>query len=190
MIKMSELAQKKVIDAINECEEPVLGIRITADAKSPFQVEYGIQFMPPDGKLPGDDVVKFNRFDVYINENDARFLEGATIDYENSLMGSGFRFKTQPNIPKEYRGTMAEKVLQVIEQEINPSIAGHGGYINLIDVKENNVYIEMGGGCQGCGMSQVTLRRGVVSSIKRAVPEIEEIIDITDHDSGVNPYYK
>ena len=190
MIEISELAQKKIVDILNECEEPVLGIRINATAKSPFQIDYGMEFLPLDGKKEDDTILKFSGFNVYISSKDQAYLEGAFIDYQNSLSASGFVFKNQPKIPQEYRGTIAEKVLQIIEQEINPAIAGHGGFINLVDVKDNKVFIEMGGGCQGCGMSQVTLRNGVINSIKNAVPEVSEVLDITDHDSGENPYYQ
>lgn len=80
-------------------------------------------------------------------------------------------------------------VEQVLETQINPAVASHGGHVRLIDVKENNVYIEMGGGCQGCGMANVTLRGGVESAIREFVPEVGDILDVTDHNSGNNPYY-
>ena len=79
---------------------------------------------------------------------------------------------------------------QIIDDKINPSVASHGGFVSLIDVKDNVAYVQFGGGCQGCGMIDVTLKQGVEVLIKEAVPEIEQIRDITDHADGTNPYYQ
>jgi Fe-S cluster biogenesis protein NfuA len=82
-----------------------------------------------------------------------------------------------------------ENVQRVLDTEINPSVAQHGGMIKLIDVKENVVYIQMGGGCQGCGQADVTLKFGIEAAIREAVPGVGDILDVTDHASGRNPYY-
>ena len=83
-----------------------------------------------------------------------------------------------------------EKVQNLIENAINPAIAGHGGFVDLLDVKDKVVYLAMGGGCQGCGMASVTLSQGIEVAILDMVPEITEVIDVTDHASGTNPYYE
>jgi len=82
-----------------------------------------------------------------------------------------------------------KRVQSVLDQEINPAVAAHGGWVELIDVKRNEVFIRMGGGCQGCGMADVTLKQGVEKSIRQAIPEVGAIMDTTDHGSGRNPYY-
>jgi Fe-S cluster biogenesis protein NfuA len=81
------------------------------------------------------------------------------------------------------------RVQQVLDTEINPSVASHGGVITLIDVKDNMVYIQMGGGCQGCGQADVTLKFGIETAIRAAVDGVGDILDVTDHASGRNPYY-
>jgi len=81
------------------------------------------------------------------------------------------------------------KVQALIETMINPAVAGHGGFVELIDVQENRVYLQMGGGCQGCGAADVTLKSGIEKLIKEELPEIVEVLDTTDHASGSNPYY-
>ncbi len=86
---------------------------------------------------------------------------------------------------EELRGRIEE----VLESEVNPAVAGHGGVVTLIDVQQNNVFIKMGGGCQGCGMAAVTLKHGVETAIRQAVPEVGAIYDTTDHAAGRNPYY-
>ena len=82
-----------------------------------------------------------------------------------------------------------ERVQQVLDAEINPSMAEHGGMIRLIDVKDNVVYIQMGGGCQGCGQADVTLKFGIETAIRAAVDGVGDILDVTDHSGGRNPYY-
>jgi uncharacterized protein YyaL (SSP411 family)/Fe-S cluster biogenesis protein NfuA len=82
-----------------------------------------------------------------------------------------------------------ERVQQVLDTEINPSVAEHGGIITLIDVKQNQVYLQMGGGCQGCGQADVTLKFGIENAIRAAVPGVGDILDVTDHASGRNPYH-
>ena len=85
--------------------------------------------------------------------------------------------------------TIREGVQHVLDTEINPSVAGHGGVVNLINVQDNTVFIQMGGGCQGCGQADVTLKFGIENSIRAAVPGVGEILDVTDHAAGRNPYY-
>ena len=86
---------------------------------------------------------------------------------------------------EELRG----KVQELIDTMINQAIAGHGGYVDLIDVQDNRVYLQMGGGCQGCGAADITLKSGIERLIKDELPEVVEVLDTTDHASGANPYY-
>jgi len=82
-----------------------------------------------------------------------------------------------------------ERVQELLDTAINPAVAGHGGYIELIDVKDSTAYIRMSGGCQGCGAADITLKAGIERMIFEEVPEITEVLDTTDHASGSNPYY-
>jgi Fe/S biogenesis protein NfuA len=84
---------------------------------------------------------------------------------------------------------LKSRVQTLIDNMINPAVAGHGGFVDLIDVKDNKVYLQMGGGCQGCGAADVTLKSGIERLIKEELPEVEEVLDTTDHASGANPYY-
>ncbi|MBI4852741.1 MAG: NifU family protein [Acidobacteria bacterium] len=96
--------------------------------------------------------------------------------------------------PEVYANTLPteelkKKVQEVLDLQINPSVAAHGGYVDLIAVENNNVYIRMGGGCQGCGAANMTLKMGIERMIRDAVPSIGQVLDSTDHASGNNPYY-
>lgn len=84
---------------------------------------------------------------------------------------------------------LKERVQELIETMINPAVAGHGGFVELIDVQDSRVYLQMGGGCQGCGAADITLKAGIERLIKEEIPEVVEVLDTTDHASGSNPYY-
>jgi Fe-S cluster biogenesis protein NfuA len=91
------------------------------------------------------------------------------------------------DLPSE--GDLKWAIGDLLEREINPAVAAHGGYVELIDVKKNNVYLRLGGGCQGCGAADVTLKQGIEKAIRDLVPRVGEILDTTDHAAGRNPYY-
>jgi Fe/S biogenesis protein NfuA len=190
MIKVTEVAQEKIMEAIDNYKDPVIGIRALANARSPFKVDYALAFVPKDGNNENDEVINFDNFSIYIDAENTKYFEGVTLDFQDSLQGGGFTFVDVPKVPEEFKGTLAEKIVQVIDEQINPQIADHGGYVSLIDVKGTEVIIQMGGGCQGCGMANVTLKNGVEVALKEAIPDITAVYDVTDHASGKNPYYK
>jgi Fe/S biogenesis protein NfuA len=114
------------------------------------------------------------------------------VDWVETLQGSGFKVEN-PNIKPigatTPEGPLADRVKHVIEYQINPSIAGHGGAVTLVDVRDSVVYLEMQGGCQGCGMAAVTLAQGIRRILMESLSEIRDIVDVTNHDAGSNPYY-
>lgn len=91
------------------------------------------------------------------------------------------------SLPSE--NVIKQKVQELFETQINPAVGQHGGYVELVDVRGSVVYLRLGGGCQGCGMADVTLKQGIEHSIRELVPEVGEILDVTDHAGGRNPYY-
>jgi Fe/S biogenesis protein NfuA len=82
------------------------------------------------------------------------------------------------------------KVQKILDEMINPAVAGHGGWVDLLDIKDNLVYLRLGGGCQGCGMVNVTLKQGIEATIREEIPQITGVVDQTDHQGGNNPYYQ
>ncbi len=102
----------------------------------------------------------------------------------------------QPAVTEEYARSLPgepeirKKVQQLLDREVNPALGMHGGWVELIDVRRNSVYLRLGGGCQGCGAADVTLRQGIERSIRETIPEVGEILDTTDHAAGRNPYYQ
>ena len=81
------------------------------------------------------------------------------------------------------------EIQNILNEELNPMVAAHGGFIEVVDVKEEDIFIHMGGGCQGCGMAAMTLRQGVETLIRQKIPRVRNIHDATDHSAGENPYY-
>jgi Fe-S cluster biogenesis protein NfuA len=113
-------------------------------------------------------------------------------------IGAAIRSVLQSGLPavsKEFKARIPSsdyirnKIVDLLDSQINPAVAAHGGYIELLDVIDNNVFIRMGGGCQGCGMANVTLKQGVEELIREQIPEVGQILDTTDHAAGQNPYY-
>ena len=92
--------------------------------------------------------------------------------------------------PVDLSGDVAQRIVQVLEQQINPSIAAHGGHADLVAVEDDAAYLRLSGGCAGCGMAAVTLSQGIEVALRESVPEITRVIDVTDHAAGTNPYYE
>lgn len=189
MLTITEAAEKKIAELISESEKPVKGLRIGARLDAAQQVDYKLAFVSDEQLDDEDEIATFNGFDVYIAADSADLLLEAKVDYVDGLMGAGFKIESLRKMPAHLSGPMAEAVHKVIETQINPGVASHGGVVTLVDIKDKTVVVQLGGGCQGCGQADVTLKEGIVRSIKEAVPEEEEVVDATDHGSGENPYY-
>ena len=189
-ITVTEAAQKEVLTLMENQETTIIGVRVKAEAISPLQANFRLAFVGEGQEEEGDEIIPYEGFNVYIDRESAPFSQDITLDFVDSLMGRGFKIENPNKVPPHLKGTSAEKIQQIIDEKINPSVASHGGHISLIDVKDNKVYVRFGGGCQGCGMVDVTLKQGVEVLIKEAVPEIEEILDVTEHADGDNPYYQ
>jgi Fe/S biogenesis protein NfuA len=130
---------------------------------------------------------------VLIEGESASSLEGASVDFVERLNESGFEVKLAESVSVARAGApsgpLADRVREVLDGQINPAIASHGGAITLVDVRDSEIFLEMSGGCQGCAMSRMTLRQGVERMVRESVPEVTVIHDVTDHLSGENPYF-
>jgi Fe-S cluster biogenesis protein NfuA len=104
------------------------------------------------------------------------------------LFRSPIPSKWESKIPE--KGHIYKEVEQILASRVNPGVSTHGGHVELIDVKGTAVYLRLSGGCQGCGAANVTLKQGIEKAIRSRIPEVTEVIDVTDHTSGNNPFYK
>ncbi|EKD41983.1 MAG: hypothetical protein ACD_73C00409G0003 [uncultured bacterium] len=82
------------------------------------------------------------------------------------------------------------RVTEIINEKVNPGVASHGGVVELVDVKFNDIYLKMGGGCQGCSSAAATVKQGIEQILRKELPYLGNVIDVTDHEAGTNPYFK
>jgi Fe/S biogenesis protein NfuA len=206
ILTVSEKAKKHVLK-IREDEENGKGLALWIEVVGARAGEYAydLYFDVPEKAGDGDAVIESDDLTVVVPAASVENMTGATLDMTRDLLNPGMVI-TNPNRPPlqagpgspqiaapqpgDLSGTVEERVRQVLELFINPSIAAHGGSAELIAVEEETAYVRLGGGCVGCGMAAVTLSQGITVAIKDAVPEIVDVVDTTDHASGTNPYYE
>ena len=190
-VEFTSLAKDKVLHFMQMQGSESLAVRIQVASPSPLDPRYDITIIEPDEKCPEDLVFDGYGFDVVMEPESAKLLEGARVDWIETLTESGFKVEN-PNLApigsKPLEGPLADRVRQAIDQFVNPGVAQHGGHVTLVEVRDKIVYLQMGGGCQGCGMASVTLSQGIERILQEQVPEIEGIEDVTNHGDGQNPY--
>jgi Fe/S biogenesis protein NfuA len=174
-----------------------LQLRIEVTGVNGVDYTYDLAFESQDETKDSDLVDEVGPLRVVIPPDSADQLRGSVLDLPGNPMQSGLvlRNPTRPNPLDhvgnlELTGDLAEKVTQLLDQTVNPALAAHGGVATLVGVDDDNkVFVNMGGGCQGCSLSAATLREGITRAITEALPEVTEVVDVTDHDAGDNPYY-
>ncbi len=187
MLDFTAIAQEQVLEAMEAEGGKDLALRIVIQGRGPGGFRYSLDLVEPHERKVDDVELDLKDFKVYVDKNSAPNLKGTTIDFVRRLAENGFKFDNPNSV---WSDPKAKAVQEVIDSEINPAVAAHGGSVTLLDVKGDIVYIALGGGCQGCGMADVTLKQGIEVSIKEAVPEITQILDTTDHAAGTNPFYE
>jgi Fe/S biogenesis protein NfuA len=195
MLTFTDKAREMVLTFMDQGGEDHRDLRIHVTGGSPAAPSFELTIAGNSDRGEDDVEVDAGGFMVVFDPGSADKLEGATVDFVNRVNGSGFEVipatasLPTPSLGSVPKGALAEKVQLILDEQVNPSIASHGGQINLVDVKGTEVFMEMTGGCQGCAASQMTLRQGVENMIQQHVPEVTEIHDVTDHDAGENPYF-
>jgi len=149
---------------------------------------YELKLVDTDSKDADDSVIHLDGIDLYLDRESAPRLDRATLDFVDDISGSGLKFDN-PNQTTLARNPLAVRVQAVLDDRVNPGLAAHGGVVSLVDIQGDRVVLSFGGGCQGCGMADVTLKEGVSAQLKQQIPEISEVVDATDHAAGENPYY-
>ena len=189
MITVTEVAIAKIKSLWESNDAVGMAIRIKVRTEGPAAFDYNVRFVPTEDKTEQDHTVEADGVAFYIDEESVPMISGASLDFVENVQGGGFKFDN-PNKPPLLNDPLAARVHQIIEEKINPGVASHGGRIALMDVKDGRVYVRLQGGCQGCGMVDVTLRQGIEATLRDEIPEIIEVLDTTDHASGANPYYE
>ena len=196
VVTVTERARSTILGlraAEPEGESLALSIQITGEAVAEYV--YELTFEPIADAGP-DDVVGFSGdLPVLVPGSSIDRLRGATLDEAD---GTGLVLRNPnrptrslaPDAPSYEEGTVEHRIQTLLDVEINPMLASHGGFTTLDRVEGDVAYMFMGGGCQGCGLAKLTLTEGIKATIEKEIEEIREVIDITDHAAGENPFYE
>ena len=194
--------EEKAINKIIELRQQEPGEKdyalfLQVDGMQGNQFTYDLSFLDIKEARPDDVSLMFGELPVILASKDKEKFEGASLNLSEDMNSLEM---DNPNTPSpnilgssepvpELSGEFAEKVQTILDQQINPAIASHGGVAKLVNIDGKDIYLQLGGGCQGCGMAEVTLTQGIEASLREAIPEIGNIIDATDHASGDDPYF-
>jgi len=187
LLTVSPDARTKIdgVRTFNKFPEAVLRVRVLAREGRRFRYEIALE--DPRERAGDDLVIDEDGLTVVVDPASAADLGGATIDLDPAITGGGLRIEN-PN--EGWQDPLARAVQEVIDRQINPGVGSHGGMVTLVDVRDGTAFMRFGGGCQGCAAVDVTLKQGVETAVRTAVPGISAIVDVTDHDAGANPYYQ
>jgi len=192
VLTITDEATQKIRSILEGQGDGVRTIRVSAPAPGKYAMN-----LEPEGKPQLEDsVLPYEGFEVFVDSNSLKYVEGASLTWVDTYGGGGFQFSApvvqkpaRKEAPEGPEGEIWRQIQEILENKINPQVASHGGYIDLIEYKDGVAYVEMGGGCQGCAMSKMTLKQGVEQALKMEIPEVQEVLDVTDHAEGRNPYY-
>jgi Fe/S biogenesis protein NfuA len=198
MIEITPAARERINELVGAevVRDPALRIELDGDQATPLHRQYAISLVEREDRKKTEIAINVDNIRIFLNLDTSNLLSGATIDWSDE--DAGFRV-LDPNARRAAAspaagseapdGPLAERIHELLEREVNPRIAAHGGAVELVDVDDKTLYVRMTGGCQGCAASSATLRMGVERMIREAMPEVLEVVDVTDHSAGVNPYY-
>ncbi|MGD0312285.1 MAG: NifU family protein [Acidimicrobiales bacterium] len=202
VLTISSEARATVLEVLgNEPEADSLALWLEVSGESNGSYSYDMYFQALADAGVGDVVQHDDDLPVVVPSTSVDRLQGATLDFVTDDSGEGGLVIVNPNTPPvptlqgmgselDLSDPLAQRVVSVLEEQVNPSIAAHGGRADLVAVKDASVYLRLSGGCQGCGMAKATLSQGIEVILREAIPELANIVDVTDHADGTNPYYE
>ncbi|MBM3673617.1 MAG: hypothetical protein FJW88_01495 [Actinobacteria bacterium] len=197
LLTVTDAAREKILEVrAAEPEPDALALWLEVSGVQGNAFTYDMYFRRLDEAGEADSVQPGDDLSIVVPGEDAEKVRGSTLD-----LSAGGMVLQNPNPPRQgprlpeadlaldLSDPLVARVVAILEDEINPAIAAHGGFAQLVAVEETRAYLRMGGGCQGCGLAAVTLSQGIEVAILEGVPEITEVIDVTDHAAGADPYY-
>lgn len=193
MITITDPAQEYLVSLLEKQGEEVIGVRIFINAPGTPKAETCIAYCRT-GDVKEDDVTEeFKGFRVYFEARSLPFLNDALVDFSTDRMGGQLTIKA-PNAKRPQVGEdspLEDRINYVLYNEVNPGLASHGGEVSLVEITEEKVAVlRFGGGCQGCGMVDSTLKYGVEKSLMDQIPELTGVVDVTDHTDRTQAYYQ
>jgi Fe/S biogenesis protein NfuA len=189
MVTFTQAARDKILAIMKAQNKADCGIRLRVGGRTNAGYRHELSFVEPGREDSADTIVQADGFQAHVDPVSLPLVRNTVVDFVEDAAGGGFVFEN-PNPVTCSDPENGKAVLDLVEKAINPALSGHGGFVELLDVKDGNVYVRMGGGCQGCGMVNVTLKQGIERMIKEKIPSVRAVIDTTDHAGGANPYYR
>ena len=192
-ITISKSAELYLLELLEKQGNDTIGIKVFVSEPGTPNAETCIAYCKEEDDISGFELISTYKFPLYLEEKSLLFIEDAKVDYSPDKFGGTLTIKA-PNakVPQvNENASLEERINYVLYSEINPSLAAHGGEVSLIEVvNEETAVLQFGGGCQGCGMVDLTLKDGVEKSLLEQISELKKVIDVTDHSYRENAYYK
>jgi len=195
MIEITEAAQKYLVELLGKQEQDVLGVRVFVNEPGTPRAETCIAYCREGDCLDDDEQREYEGFKAWFSRRSLPFLEEAVVDYEENAMGGQLTIRApnarMPRVSED--SSLEDRINYVLYNEINPALAAHGGEVSLVQVvkeEEGQVAVlRFGGGCQGCGMVDLTLKEGVEKTLVERLPQLQAVRDVTDHSDRSQAYY-
>lgn len=193
VINITKSAEKYLAKLIQDKNEIDLSIRIFISDPGTPKAETCLAYCKPDESLQDDLIINLKLINVYIEKRSLPFLKDCEVNFDNDTFGGQLTIKAPnarlPNISPD--SPVEDRINYIIYNEINPMLESHGGEVSLVEFnKKNEAVLQFGGGCQGCGMVDITLKEGIEKTLMEQIPEVKSVKDSTDHSFDDNAYYK
>ncbi len=193
VINITKSAEKYLAKLIQDKNEIDLSIRIFISDPGTPKAETCLAYCKPDESLQDDLLINLKLINVYIEKRSLPFLKDCEVNFDNDTFGGQLTIKAPnarlPNISPD--SPVEDRINYIIYNEINPMLESHGGEVSLVEFnKKNEAVLQFGGGCQGCGMVDITLKEGIEKTLMEQIPEVKSVKDSTDHSFDDNAYYK
>jgi Fe/S biogenesis protein NfuA len=193
IINITKSAEEYLLQLINNKNDPDISIRIFVNDPGTPKAETCLAYCSKNEVETDDLIIHLDSFDVYLEKRSLSFLQDAEVNYDTDNFGGQLTIKAPnarlPNISSD--SPIEDRINYIIYNEINPMLASHGGDVSLVEFNDKGeVILQFGGGCQGCGMVDVTLKDGIEKTLLEQLPEVKAVKDITDHTYDDNAYFK
>jgi len=198
ILEITDAARDKILEVrAAEADADSLALWVEVSGEQAGAYTYVMELRPLGGAGDADVVQRHDDLSIVLGAGSIEMLVGATLDFTSAGMVMQNPNKPlppaalRPDMPEpDLSSPLAQRVVAVLEEQINPAIASHGGRADLVAVEDGAAYLRLSGGCQGCGMAAATLSQGIEVAILEEIPEIDRVIDVTDHASGTNPFFE
>ena len=197
-LHLTPAARERLLEVMaREGAPETTALRLSVKTPGAGSPQYDMRLEPASAAAPDDSLIDVGGVLVVVDAVSRPEVDGVAVDFVADPLRPGFRVDPpRPEVPAGAIGAgldgddpLAQQVRFILDHQINPGIASHGGRAELVGIKDDVVYLALGGGCQGCAMASVTLKQGIEQIIRQALPRVRAVVDATDHALGSNPFY-